>query len=230
MSEFVTLEASDGHKLGAYVARPEGDPIAGLVVVQEIFGVNAHIRSVADGYAKDGFLAIAPALFDRIQPGVELKYEGDDMKTGMSLAQKLVPDLSLADIGAAIEFACSSTGKKVGIIGYCYGGTMAWLASTRLHPEVAVGYYGGQIAKHIDEEPAVPVMLHFGKQDNHIPAADVEKIQAAHPEVEIFWYDAGHGFNCDARASYNAEAAKLARERSLEFLKRHLAPDKVGVA
>jgi carboxymethylenebutenolidase len=230
MSEYVTLEASDGHKLSAYVARPDGDPIAGLVVVQEIFGVNPHIRSVADGYAKDGFLAIAPALFDRIQRGVERKYEGEDMKTGIGLAQKLVPDLALADIAAASDFVCSSTGKKVGIIGYCYGGTMAWLAATRLHPEAAVGYYGGQIAKHIDEEPTVPVMLHFGKQDNHIPAAYVEKIHDAHPEVEIYWYDAGHGFNCNARASYNAEAAKVARERSLEFLKKHLAPEKVGIA
>ena len=222
MSEYVTLTALDGHNLNAYVARPEGDPIAGLVVVQEIFGVNAHIRSVADGYAKDGFLAIAPALFDRVQPDVELKYEGEDLKTGMGIVQKLVLDQSLSDIAAASDFVCSSTGKKVGIVGYCYGGTMAWLAAARLHPEAAVGYYGGQIAKHIDEEPAVPVMLHFGKQDNHIPAADVEKIHAAHPEVEIYWYDAGHGFNCDARASYNAEAAKLARERSLEFLKKHL--------
>ncbi|MGA2852001.1 MAG: dienelactone hydrolase family protein [Terracidiphilus sp.] len=230
MSEYVTLEALDGHKLSAYVARPAGDPIAGLVVVQEIFGVNAHIRSVVDGYAKDGFLAIAPALFDRIQPGVELKYEGEDLKTGMSLVQKLVPDLALSDIAAAIEFACSSTGKKVGIIGYCYGGTMAWLAATRLHPEAAVGYYGGHIAHYADETPAVPVMLHFGKQDAHIPAEGVEKVHEAHPEVEIYWYDAGHGFNCDARASYNAAAAKEARERSLEFLKKHLAPDKVGVA
>jgi carboxymethylenebutenolidase len=222
MSEYVTLEALDGHKLSAYVARPAGDPIAGLVIVQEIFGVNAHIRSVADGYAKDGFLAIAPALFDRIRPGVELTYEGADMQTGRSLAQKLVPDLALSDIGAAIEFVCSSTAKKIGIVGYCYGGTMAWLAATRLHPAAVVGYYGGQIAKHIDETPAVPVMLHFGKQDAHIPAEDVEKIHAAHPEVEIFWYDAGHGFNCDARASYNAAAAAQARERSLAFLKQHL--------
>jgi carboxymethylenebutenolidase len=177
---------------------------------------------VADGYAKDGFLAIAPALFDRVQPDVELKYEGEDLKTGMGIVQKLVLDQSLSDIAAASDFVCSSTGKKVGIVGYCYGGTMAWLAAARLHPEAAVGYYGGQIAKHIDEEPAVPVMLHFGKQDNHIPAADVEKIQAAHPEVEIYWYDAGHGFNCDARASYNPASAQEARARSLVFLKKHL--------
>jgi carboxymethylenebutenolidase len=223
MSEFVTLEALDGHKLGAYVARPTGDPIAGLVVIQEIFGVNSHIRSVADSYAKDGFLAVAPALFDRIQPGVELGYEDVDRQTAMSFIPKLVPDLALLDIGAAIDFASSSTGKKVGVIGYCWGGTMAWLAATRLHPEAAVGYYGGHIGNYADEIPTVPVMLHFGKQDTHIPAEEVEKLHAAHPEVEIYWYDAGHGFNCNPRASYNETAAKEARERSLKFLKQHLA-------
>jgi carboxymethylenebutenolidase len=224
MSEFVTLEALDGHKLSAYVARPAGDPIAGLVVIQEIFGVNAHIRSVADGYAKDGFLAIAPALFDRIKPGIELTYEGADMQTARSLIPQLVPDLALSDIAAAIEFACSSTGKKIGVIGYCYGGTMAWVAACRLHPEAAVGYYAGGIGNYAAEIPSCPVMLHFGKQDTHIPAEEVEKIHAAHPEVEIYWYDAGHGFNCNARASYNAEAAAEARERSLDFLKKHLVP------
>jgi carboxymethylenebutenolidase len=223
MSEYVTLEATDGHRLSAYVARPSGDPIAGLVVVQEIFGVNAHIRSVADGFAKDGFLAVAPALFDRIERNVELGYEGDDMQKALSFIPKLVIDKSLADVSAAIDFASSSTGKKVGIIGYCYGGSLAWLAAARLHPEAAVGYYGGHIANNADEVPTVPVMLHFGKQDAHIPAEGIDKVHALHPEVEIFWYDAGHGFNCDARASYNPEAAKEARERSLTFLKKHLA-------
>jgi carboxymethylenebutenolidase len=201
-------------------------------VVQEIFGVNAHIRSVADGYAQDGFLVVAPALFDRIQPGIELGYEGADLQTAMSLVPKLVPDLALADVEAAIEFACSSTAKKVGVIGYCFGGTIAWLAATRLHPAAAVGYYAGRIGNYADEIPAAPVMFHFGKQDTHIPAADVEKVHAAHPEVEIYWYDAGHAFNCDPRPSYNAAAAKEARERSLEFLKKHLVstPGETGTA
>jgi len=222
MGEWATLKATDGHEFRAYAARPGGDAIAGLVVIQEIFGVNAHIRSVADGFAKDGFFAVAPALFDRIEPGLELGYEGADLQKAMSLMPKLVPDQSLADIESAIEHACSTTGKKVGVIGYCWGGTMAWLTATRLHPEAAVGYYAGQIGKYSDEVPGAPVMLHFGKQDTHIPAEEVEKVHAAHPEVEIYWYDAGHAFNCDARASYNAEAAKLARERSVEFLKRYL--------
>jgi carboxymethylenebutenolidase len=223
MSEYVTLRAADGQQLSAYVARPQGDPIAGLVVVQEIFGVNPHIRSVADGYAADGFLAVAPALFDRIQPGVELAYEGADMQTARSFIPLLDIDKSLADVAAAIDFAAAATGKKVGVIGYCYGGTLAWLAATRHHPAVAVGYYGGGASNYAAEMPFCPVMLHFGRQDAHIPAAEVEKIQAAHPEVEIYWYDAGHGFNCDARASYNAAAATQARERSLKFLKQHLA-------
>jgi carboxymethylenebutenolidase len=223
MSEYVTLRAADGAELSAYVARPAGDPIAGLVVVQEIFGVNPHIRSVADGYARDGFLAVAPALFDRIQPGVELGYEGADAQTARSFIPKLNIDKSLADVAAAIDFAAAATGKKVGVIGYCYGGTLAWLAATRHHPAAAVGYYGGRASNYAAEMPSCPVMLHFGTQDAHIPAAEVEKIQTAHPEVEIYWYDAGHGFNCDARASYNAAAATQARERSLSFLKLHLA-------
>jgi len=223
MSEYVTLRAADGAELSAYVARPHADPIAGLVVVQEIFGVNHHIRSVADGYARDGFLAVAPALFDRIQPGVELGYEGADMQTAMSFIPKLDIDKSLADVAAAIDYAAAATGKKVGVIGYCYGGTLAWLAATRHHPAVAVGYYGGRASNYAAETPNCPVMLHFGTQDAHIPASEVEKIQVAHPEVEIYWYDAGHGFNCDARSSYNAAAAIQARDRSLKFLKQHLA-------
>jgi carboxymethylenebutenolidase len=222
MGEKVTLTASDGFELGAYVARPQGEPVAGLVVVQEIFGVNAHIRSVADGYARDGFLAVAPALFDRIERDVELGYEGADAQKARSFIPKLDIDKSLADVAAAMDFAARETGKRVGVIGYCYGGSLAWLAATRLDPAVAVGYYGGQVARFVEEMPAAPVMLHFGRQDQHIPATDVEKIHALHPEVEIYWYDAGHGFNCETRASYNPNAARVARERSLAFLKKHL--------
>ncbi|MGA2170658.1 MAG: dienelactone hydrolase family protein [Terracidiphilus sp.] len=223
MSEYVSLKAADGHKLSAYLARPEGEPVAGLVVVQEVFGVNAHIRSVADGYAKDGFLAVAPALFDRIERGVELGYDGADRERAMGFIPKLDTEKALLDIAAALEFAGSATGKKVGVIGYCFGGTLAWVAAARLHPAAAVGYYGGRIGNYAGETPSAPVMLHFGKQDAHIPAEEVEKVHAAHPKVEIYWYDAGHGFNCDARGSYNKQAAHEARQRSLHFLKRHLA-------
>lgn len=222
MSETARLKAADGHELDAYVARPAGAPFAGLVVVQEAFGVNKHIRFVADGFARDGFLAIAPALFDRIERSVEVGYEGADRERGIALARQLNPDNAVKDIAAAVEFAKKETGNKCGVIGYCLGGTFAWLSATRLDVAVAVGYYGGYIGRYTNETPRCPVMLHFGKLDKHIPKEEVDKVQAAHPEVQIFWYDADHGFNCNDRASYNPEAAKLARERSLEFLKRHL--------
>lgn len=223
MSETLKIKASDGHELDAYVAHPEGEPIGGLVVVQEIFGVNRHIRSVADGWAKDGFLAVAPALFDRIEPGVELEYSGANLEKAMSFVPKLDFDQSVMDTAAALAYVREQTGKKAAVIGYCFGGTMAWLAATRLEPDAAVGYYGGAIAKLVEEKPKCPVMLHFGKKDKHIPQTDVDKIEKAHPDVQVFRYDADHGFNCDARASYDAASAKLARERSLEFLKEQLA-------
>jgi carboxymethylenebutenolidase len=223
MGETVKIRSVDGHELDAYVAKPAGEPIAGLVVIQEIFGVNRHIRSIADGYAKDGFLAVAPALFDRVERGVELSYEGDDAKKAMALLQKTDVDKALADVDAALAFAAKETEKKVGVIGYCFGGLLAWLSATRLHPTAAVGYYAGRIGNYAAETPKVPVQLHFGKLDTHIPAEQVEAVHAAHPEVEIHWYEgAGHGFNCDMRASYNPQAAALARGRALEFLKKNL--------
>lgn len=222
MGEFVKLYAADGHELSTYLALPQGEPVAALVVIQEIFGVNAHIRSVADGYAKDGFLSVAPALFDRIQPGVELGYEGEDMQTARNMIPKLDFAKAVEDIQAAIDYAAEASGKSVGVIGYCLGGTLAWLSATRLRPSAVVGYYAGSIGRFATETPTCPVMLHFGKEDTHIPASEVEKVKAAHPEVEIYWYDAGHGFNCEPRASYNPAAAKEARARSVEFLKKRL--------
>lgn len=223
MSETAKLAASDGHQLDAYVARPVGEPIAGLVVIQEIFGVNQHIRSVADGYARDGFLAVAPALFDRVERGVEFAYDGPEAKKGMEIRQKLTIDDAVKDVDAALQYARQQTGKHSGVIGYCFGGLLAWLSATRLDPDVAVGYYAGGIGNFAVETPHAPVQLHFGKLDTHIPAEQVEKVRVAHSEVEIYWYDdAGHGFNCDMRASYNAEAAALARTRALAFLKKHL--------
>ncbi len=222
MGERVKLKAADGLELGAYVARPASKPIGGLVVVQEIFGVNAHMRSVTDGFARDGFLAVAPAMFDRIERDVELGYEGADMQKARSFIPKLDPETGIADIAAAIEYAARETGKQVAVVGYCYGGTMAWLAATRLNVAAAVGYYGGNIVNYAAETPEAPVMLHFGREDTHIPAEGVNEVQALHPEVTIYWYDAGHAFNRDVSPSYQPDEAKLARQRTVEFLKSHL--------
>jgi carboxymethylenebutenolidase len=222
MSKVVKLQANDGHELDAYVAQPEGQPRAGLVVVQEIFGVNQHIRSVADRFAREGFYAVAPALFDRVERNVDWGYDGESRKKGMAIVQKIGIDNSLKDVDAALQYAGKETGKPAGVVGYCYGGTLAWLSATRLAPAAVVGYYGGNIASFAQENPRVSVMLHFGKRDDHIPAAEVAKVQAAHPEVEIYWYEAGHGFNCDMRGSYDEKASKEAMARTLAFLTKHL--------
>lgn len=228
MSEWLNLKTTDGHELSGYVARPAGEPIGALVLVQEIFGINAHIRGVADGYAKDGFLVIAPALFDRFERGVELKYEGEDAKRANEFWKKLNPDIALIDIAAAYDEARKAE-KGIGVLGYCFGGLMSWLTATRgetlkMQPSCCVGYYPGGIGKYAAEEPSCPVLLNFGADDTHIGKDQVEAVRSAHPEVEIFVYEgAGHGFNCDARSSYNPQAAALARERTLRFLKTHVA-------
>jgi carboxymethylenebutenolidase len=228
MSEWVKLKAADGHELSAYVAEPKGEAIGALVVIQDIFGVNAYVRSVADGYARDGFIAIAPALFDRYEKSVELKYEGEDQKKAYELYQKLNPETALMDVSAAFHHV-KAEGKATGVIGYCYGGFMSWLSATRgetlkMQPACAVGFYAGGIGSVAKEEPSCPVLLHFGTDDTHIGKDQIDAVRKAHPEVELYLYEgAGHGFSCDARSSYNAEAAKLARERSLEFLKTHVA-------
>jgi len=225
MSESVMLHASDGHAFNAYVARPAGEPVAGLVVLQEIYGVNRHIQSVADGYAKDGFLVVAPALFDRVERGVELAYEGADRERALEFLKKMNPATTLLDVDAALGFARKESGGKAGVLGFCFGGLLAWLSATRLKPDVAVGYYAGGIGNFAAEEPHAPMQLHFGKLDTHIPAEQVDKVKVAHPQVEIHWYDgAGHAFNREVSpAAYNAEAATLARSRALAFLRKHLA-------
>jgi carboxymethylenebutenolidase len=197
--------------------------LGGIVVVQEIFGVNKHIRSVADDFAGQGFWAIAPALFDRVEQGLELDYNSADASKGMRIANQIGMENALKDVAAAITHAGSALrGKKVGVVGYCFGGSLAWLAATRLNPHAAVCYYGGQIAQYVAAVPRCPVMLHFGNKDPHIPLSDIEAIQRAHPDLPVFLYDAGHGFNCDQRKDYAPQAAGLARQRTIEFFRKHL--------
>ena len=221
MGKLFELTAADGFVLSAYRADPAGRARGGLVVAQEIFGINSHIRSVCDGFAADGYLAIAPALFDRYQPGFDVGYSPEDIAKGRELKGKANIDAALKDIGAARDIAASA--GKVGVVGYCWGGYVAWMAAARVAGlACAVPYYGGGMLEAVGEHPKCPVSAHFGERDTGIPVDGVRKFVAAHPEIQVHIYAADHGFNCDQRASYNAPAAKLARERTLSFLQQHV--------
>jgi carboxymethylenebutenolidase len=218
---WIELLSGDGYKGVAYRAQPAGKPRGGLVVAQEIFGVNAHIRSVCDGFAADGYLAIAPALFERYERGVDLGYTPEDIARGREIRGRVSTDQALADIAAARTVAAEA--GKAGVIGYCWGGLLSWLAAARVPGlACAIVYYGGGITDAIGEQPRCPVVAHFGEQDAMIPMAGVKALAAAHPSAQVFTYPAGHGFNCDQRGSFNAESAKLARERSLTFLREYV--------
>jgi carboxymethylenebutenolidase len=222
MGTQVELKAADGHSFNAYLAQPSGKPKGGMIVVQEIFGVNKHIRDVADGYAADGYLAIAPAFYDRVQRGFDVGYEPKDMEAGFGIMQKVKWDEVLQDAAAALTRV--KTAGKVGIVGYCWGGTAAWLAAAKLDGlACAIPYYGGGIYGVRDQKPRVPVLCHFGELDKSPTPEQAKEIIAAQPGIEHFFYPgAGHGFNCTMRGSYNPEAAKLAKQRTLEFLTKHV--------
>jgi carboxymethylenebutenolidase len=222
MGQTITLAAKDGHKLQAYRADPAGKPRGALVVLQEIFGVNRHMRRLADDFAREGYVAVTPALFDRVEKGIELGYDAKSVESGRDIRAKVPLDGTLADLQAAIDYARQF--GKVGVIGYCWGGGLAFLAATRLDGvAAAVGYYGGLVAANAQEKPRVPVLLHFGDSDQSIPMADVEKVKKTRPEVTTYVYKAGHGFACDERGSYDAASTKTALERTLKFF-----ADKMG--
>lgn len=222
MPEHIQLQAGDGHNFDAYIAYPSEKPKAGLVVLQEIFGVNAHIRSVADRFAQTGFLTIAPALFDRAERHVELAPDPKSARKGMAIARDLPPERTLPDIEAAITYLRNQGMRKVGVVGYCWGGTLAWLTNTRLRPDATVSYYGGNIHNYGDERPTCPAMFHFGLLDKHIPQSVVEELRQKHPNSPIFTYQADHAFNNDLRPSYNGAAANLALQRTLAHFEKYL--------
>ena len=223
MGKTFTLSAIDGHSLGGYRADPDGSAKGGIVVLQEIFGVNAHIRDVRDRFAEDGYAAIAPALYDRSsQKNAELTYTKEDVSLGRRLRGEFSWDDTILDVQAAVT-VLGDEGLKVGTLGYCWGGSISYLSATRIDIRAAVVYYGGQIMPYLSETARCPLLMHFGATDASIPSSDVEAIGKAHPDAEIHVYDAGHGFNCDRRGAFDEAASKLAKERTLDFFGKLLA-------
>ena len=224
MGEIITLAARDEHLFEAYVAWPSGGPSrGGLVVMQEVFGVNGHIRALVDRFAHEGYVTIAPAVFDRLERGVSLDYGAEDLARGRALRLALGWEKPFLEIEAAREYVAAEGGERtVGVVGFCWGGSLAWLSACRLPFQAAVCYYGGQIAQFLDEHPFCPVMMHFGRDDSIIPPADQDAIMAAHPEVTYHLYAAGHGFNCDRREDFRPDCAQEAWSRTTAFLAGHL--------
>jgi carboxymethylenebutenolidase len=218
MAETIELSAPDGHRFSVYRATPADTPRGGVVIVQEIFGLTRHICDVAEQYAAQGYLALAPAMFDRVRPGIVLDYS--EIQQGVETMMALNPSQTLLDVGAAVDAA--ATAGNTAVVGFCWGGTIAYVAACRLPITAAVSYYGGRILQNGDRKPRCPVMYHFGEQDQSIPPATVEKVRQLHPEGIYYTYPAGHGFNCNERSSFEPQSARLAFERSLEFLRSNV--------
>jgi len=222
MGESIRLKSAAG-EIGAYLATPKGTPRGGVVVIQEIFGVNHHIRAVTDSFAAQGYLALAPQYFDHIKPGIELGYTPDTIAEGRGYVMSPgFTDKAVQDVQAAIDELKKRGVAKVAVTGYCWGGTISWLAATRLKPDAVSGYYGGGIHGAKSEKPTVPTQLHFGDKDMHIPMAHVNELRQLHPGVEIFDYPADHGFHCDERGCYDKAASVKAMERTLAHFKKYV--------
>ena len=221
MGKHVTLTTTDNHSLGAYRADPAGKPKGAMVVVQEIFGVNSHIRNVCDRLAAEGYVAVAPAIFDRFVRDFQSGYSAEEVAHARTHIPKVDWPKMLLDIQASLAEVKSA--GPLGVIGFCLGGSAAFLAATRLDGlKAAVAFYGGQIVKFADEKPKCPVQMHFGETDASIPLSDVEIVKQKRPDCEVYIYPAGHGFNCDERASFHDESATLAWQRTLAFLDKHM--------
>jgi carboxymethylenebutenolidase len=218
MGHQIRLTAADGHVLSAFLAEPAGRPRGGIVVIQEIFGVTRHIRDVAEQYAAAGYLSVAPALFDRVESAVDVPYS--DSQRGLGYVKATSIDLSLLDIQAAADHVRPA--GKVGVVGYCWGGQIAFLAASRVSIDAAVAYYGGGITQQLAHIPRVPMMFHFGEKDTHIPLSAVDQIKDAYPRGIYHLYPAEHGFNCTDRASFDPQSAKLAFDRSVEFFRQNI--------
>ena len=229
MGKFIDLKAADGFTFPAYVAEPQGKAKGAMVVLQEIFGVNSHIQDVVNRFAAQGYFAIAPALFERVEKGVDIGYNEATMTAGIALkaAVMALPGAGIMqDIQASIDHAASTGAGEVGIVGFCFGGFLAWRSACMLSGlSAAVPYYGGGMVsgEEIARTPKCPVLAHFSDHDHSVPMEGVNALIKAHPKVQAHIYNADHGFNCDQRGAYQLEAAKLAMERTLAFLATHLA-------
>ena len=218
MAETIELSAPDGHSVSAYRADPTGTPRGGVVIIQEIFGLTRHLCEVADQYAAQGYASFAPALFDRVRPAIVLDYS--QIQQGVETMMALQPSQTLLDVGATVDAAAAA--GKTAVVGFCWGGTIAYVAACSLPISAAVSYYGGRILQYGERKPRCPVTYHFGEQDQSIPPATVEKVRQLHPEGTFYTYPAGHGFNCSERSSFDAQSAQLAFERSLGFLRTNV--------
>jgi carboxymethylenebutenolidase len=222
----LNLTASDGHKLNAYLAEPQGTPTAGIVVIQEIFGVNTHIREDADRFAAAGYLAIAPAMFDRVKRDVSLGYDADTIAAGRDIAMALQPAGIMTDVLAAAAELRSRGCTRVGIVGYCFGGTVSATAACHLAEafDCAVAYYGGGVDGIVKSgaTPSIPLILHFGLRDPYIPIDVIDNVAETWTASPVYRYDANHGFHCDHRADYDQPASDQAQERTLAFFAQHL--------
>ena len=218
MGQDIRLTGADGFSFGAYRVAAEGERRGGLVLIQEIFGVNDNIRALADSFADDGYEVIAPSLYDRVQPDFQAGYDAAGIETARAVAHQVSWDTVVPDLQAAID----ALEPPVFAAGFCWGGSATWIAACRNEGLTAASaFYGRLIPQHLDETPRCPIILHFGERDPTIPLSEVDKITDAHPKLRVFTYDAGHGFFSDRRADYGAEASKLARTRTLEFFAAH---------
>jgi carboxymethylenebutenolidase len=221
VSQYEPLMARDGHTFSTYIAKPPGKARGGVVIVQEIFGLAPHICRTTDGYAQQGYLAVAPALFDRVARGLVLGYSAAEVQQGLGYRQQIPTEKAVMDIAAAAAI-CRHVGR-VAVIGFCWGGRLAWAAACELPLAAAVCYYGGGIVQELPRTPQCPTQLHFGAQDRSIPLSDVERIRAAYPQGEFHTYAAGHAFSNDDRPqNYDEPASTLAHQRTLAFLTQHV--------
>ncbi len=223
MGSNITLTAADGHSFSAYRSDPTGNIKGGLVVIQEIFGVNGHMRDVTDRFATAGYVSVCPAILDRTQRDVELGYTPEDIDKAKALRANVSYEDALRDISACRDLL-TKEGLSVGVVGYCWGGSLSWAAATQLDGfKVAVSYYGGDVPNMADAKPKCPVMFHFGSEDQGIPLDKVEIVKQKQPDSPLYIYQgAGHGFSCDARGSFHPESAQLAGERTAEFIANNI--------